>query len=470
VLKKILVVVVIVIAALGFLVARDWDSPELGQALLDRVGQASGVELHAEGFRLNLLKGLVLEKVQGSSVGEGRKLAFTLDRLVFEHRLAPLLHGTIAIDRIVFERPSFDLSQSTSAGSKDEGAKKKTETRTRTGTGTGSGSGSAGPSGTEPSAGGGLALDVRQITIRDGSMVVKNEKGQEKTRVQDLDLEMANVKLDPDRKSLAALSAEGNLSIHELDFDTLKVTDASGRFELNDARFVIPELSFSLPNGKFVADTQIDFNPVPFSYKLSAKGEPIDVNGMVGAKGAKDGFGGATVRLDAHGAGPETRALAAKGQLQLAEGRFPDASMFSQIDDALGKKAVVGSPYKPTQMSFQIANDQVTLAPFRFESGDARLDLKGTMSLAGPIDFDLSVATPREGLNIQGAGGAVLDVLADSEGWVPVPMSIGGTMQDPKVRPDVKALTAQAGQGVKREATEKATDALRGLLQPKKKK
>ncbi len=459
-LKKILVVVAIVLAVLVFLVARDWDSPELGQALLDRVGEATGVHMKAEAFRLSLLKGLVLEKVDGSSVGDGTKLDFTLDRLVFEHRLLPLLQGTVAIDRIVFEKPQFDLTQSAGSGSKAASGSKEEPAPGKT---KGEGEPGAGE------AGGGLALDVRQISVRDGSVVVKNEKAEEKTRVQDLDLEMSNVKFDPNRKSLAALSAEGELSIHEMEFDELKVSDTSGRFELKDARFVIPALSFSLPNGKFVADTAIDFNPVPFTYKLSAKGEPIDVNGMVGAKSA-DGFGPATVQLDAHGAGPETKNLTAKGGMELAEGSFPYASMFKQIDDALGKKAVVGSKYKATKMTFQVANNQVRLSPFRFESDDARLDVSGTMSLAGPIDFVASIATPREGLNVEGVGGNVLDVLADSEGWVPVPVAIGGTMEAPKVMPDVKALAAQAGQGVKREATQKAIDALGGLLKPKKKK
>jgi uncharacterized protein involved in outer membrane biogenesis len=463
VLKKILVIAAILLAVLVFLVARDWDSPELGQALLDKVGEATGVRMKAEGFRLNLLKGLVLEKVEGSSVGDGRKMDFTLDRLVFEHRLGPLLHGTVAIDRIVFERPQFDLTPSGASGSKGTSGSKEAPAPEKT-EGEGEGEPGAGQ------AGGGLALDVRQISVRDASMVVRNEKGEEKTRVRNLDLEMSNVTFDPNRKSLASLSAEGELSIEEMDLDQLKVRGTSGRFQLKDARFVIPELSFSLPDGKFVADTTIDFNPVPFTYKLSAKGEPIDLNGMVGAKGAKDGFGAATVQLDAHGAGPETKDLAATGGMQLAEGKFPDASMFKQIDDALGKKAVVGSKYEATKMTFRLANNQVKLSPFRFESGDARLDVSGTMSLAGPIDFDASIATPREGLNVEGVGGSVLDVLADSEGWVPVPMAIGGTMEDPKVRPDVKALAAQAGQGVKRGATQKATEALGGLLKSKKKK
>jgi len=448
-LKKLLIVLAVLGVVAVFLASRDWDSPELGQALLDRVSAATGIQMKAEGFRLNLLKGVVLEKVEAKSSGDGRELTFNLDRLVFEHRLVPLLSGTVAIDRILFEKPRFELFQSKTKGS----SPKKAEAPE-----------SAPAEAESEEGGGGLALEVRQIQIEDGSLSVKNAKGEEKTRVEGLDFEMRNVAFNPGASSLAALSAEGTLAIREMVFDTLTLTETEGKFQLADAVFTIPELSFLLPNGKFAADAKLDFNPVPFTYTMNAKGDPLDLNGMVGAT---SGFGPSTLELEAKGAGPETKNLKGNGQVRLAEGRFPDAKMFSQIDAALGKKAVVGASYKATEASFRMENDRVTLAPFQFESGDARLDLQGTMRLDGPVDFDLSLATPREGLQIEGMGSSALDLLADDQGWVPVPIDITGTMEDPKVRPDLKALASQAGQGAKREVTEKATDALRGLLKKK---
>ena len=43
-LKKLLIVVVVLLAIVLFLAARDWDSPELGQALLDKAGEATGIK------------------------------------------------------------------------------------------------------------------------------------------------------------------------------------------------------------------------------------------------------------------------------------------------------------------------------------------------------------------------------------------------------------------------------------------
>ena len=190
--------------------------------------------------------------------------------------------------------------------------------------------------------------------------------------------------------------------------------------------------------------------------------------------GASEGFGPATVQLESDGAGADTKDVDASGGLNLAAGEFPSVDVFTGIDKALGKQVVAGAPYEATELSFVLDNNIIRLAPFRFTTEFARLDLDGTISLEGPIDLGLSVATPREGLNIDGATATVLDVLADDEGWVPIPMTITGTMEQATVRPDARALMAQANAGAKREvkeaATEAAGDALRGLLGGRKKK
>jgi uncharacterized protein involved in outer membrane biogenesis len=154
--KKLLIVLAVLGVVVVFLAARDWDSPELGKALLDKVSAATGMEIKAEGFRLNLIKGVVLEKVEAKSESEGRDLTFHLDRLVFEHRLLPLLSGTVAVDRILLEKPRFELVQTQAKAA----ASKKTKEPAKP------------PSseGGEAPEGSGLALEVNRIQIEDGSL------------------------------------------------------------------------------------------------------------------------------------------------------------------------------------------------------------------------------------------------------------------------------------------------------------
>ena len=458
-LKKILIVVAILLLVGIFLLAKDYDSPELGQALLDKVGEATGVEMTATGFRFNLFKGIELDNVTASSSSPGRELDFTLDQLVFEHRLGPLLSGTVAIDRIVLDHPQFELVETPSqAEPAAEAEPAEAEP-------------SADATATDGEEEGGLALEVKQILVRDGSIVMRNTDSGSETRVEGRDFTMENLQFDPTADSLAALAAEGELTIAGIDLDTLALSELRSRFQLASAVFDLSELVFTTAHGKFAADANVDFNPVPFTYTMTATGDPLDLNGMVGAS---EGFGPATVQLESDGAGADTKDVDASGGLNLAAGEFPSVDVFTGIDKALGKQVVAGAPYEATELSFVLDNNIIRLAPFRFTTEFARLDLDGTISLEGPIDLGLSVATPREGLNIDGATATVLDVLADDEGWVPIPMTITGTMEQATVRPDAMALMAQASAGAKREvkeaATEAAGDALRGLLGGRKKK
>ena len=49
-LRKFVVVFAILVVVVAFFLMRDYDSPELGQALLDEVGAATGIEMTATGF------------------------------------------------------------------------------------------------------------------------------------------------------------------------------------------------------------------------------------------------------------------------------------------------------------------------------------------------------------------------------------------------------------------------------------
>jgi hypothetical protein len=208
-----------------------------------------------------------------------------------------------------------------------------------------------------------------------------------------------------------------------------------------------------------------DFNPVPFTYSLGASGEGLDINGLVHATA---GFGAASVAIEAEGAGTSGKDVKANGMVGLARGSFPDAEVFRRVDEALGKDVIVGAPYQATDARFRLENGVLHLDPFHFETERAQLGLAGTASLDGPLDLDLDVATSRDGIQIQGVGGNVLDVLSDDQGWIPVPMHVSGTTEDPKVRPDGEALLAQAGHGAKREVKEHAIDAVRKRLPRRK--
>jgi len=463
-LKKIAAALVVLAALAGFLLLRDWDSPELGRAVLARVGDSTGIEIEAQSFKLNLFKGLVLNGVRGTAPGAAGTLAFSLDELVFEHQLMPLFSGTVSIDRVVVDTPRLEFTSASSSASSPAGAAVASTQGTEPGAKTGRApTPSDVPVGSGAGTSDGLTLDVRLVRIEDGSMVVRQADGREQLNVDGLTFEMTDLRLDPSRTGIGALSARGTLDVDKVQADAQSFTNLEGAFALADARFTVPELRLSMASGTVTADTTIDFNPVPLTYALHATSQQ-DLNVLVGAPG---GLGPATARFDAKGAGPDATGLSATGTIDLEPGQFPASPLFTRIDEAVGKPVLSNASYEATTLSFSLIGNRLTLEPFRLTTPSARLDLSGEVVLDGPLDMSVALATPREGLSVEGTSATVLDVLADNEGWVPVPLSITGTLEDPRVRPDGRALASMATAGAKREATEKATDALRGLIKRK---
>ncbi len=463
-LKKLAVALVVLVAAGGFLLLRDWDSPKLGRAVLAKVGDSTGIHIEAESFKLNVFKGLVLRDVRGTAPGAGGTLTFSLDELVFEHRLMPLFSGTVSIDRVVVDTPQLEFVSAASSTSSPAGAAvPSTQSAGPKATTEQAPARADVPTGSDAGASNGLMLDVRLVRIERGSMIVRQADGPEQLNVDGLTFEMTDLRLDPSRTGIGAVSARGTLSVDTVQADAQTFTDLAGAFELADARFAVPELRLSMASGTVTADTTIDFNPVPLTYALHATSQQ-DLNVLVGTPG---GLGPATARFDARGTGPDAAGVSATGTIELAPGQFPASPLFTRVDQALGKPVLSNAPYEATTLSFRLSGNRLTLEPFRLTTPSARLDLSGDVVLDGPLDMSVALATPREGLSVEGTSASVLDVLADNEGWVPVPLAISGTLEDPRVRPDGRALASMASAGAKREATEKATDALKGLIKRK---
>ena len=456
-LKRILIVAVLLLGLVVFLLVRDWDSPELGQALLDVAGDATGIEITAKGFRLNLLRGLVLEDVEARADSPGRKFNFSLDRLVFEHRLAPLLSGTIAIERIVLDGARFELVESEAPPTTEAEPEAREEEL------------SAGEDESAPSEGVGPSLEIREIALIDATVVIRSEgiEGSgSTTRMEGLNLRLENLVYDPKAESpIHAFSGEGVLEIVEIAFDSTQITDVRGELRVTEGRAEIKPLGFSTQPGRFTADMGVDLNPVPFEYALSLQADLLDLNRMVNAE---QGFGPGALSLDAEGSGPDPKNLEGQGIFKLGEGEFPATPMLVQIDEKLGRSVLVGTPYEATEVRLRIADNVLTLEPFEFEADRAKLGLEGWVHLDGPLELDFAVGTTREGIHIAGVGSTILDVLADEGGWVMIPVTVTGTRENPKVRPDTSALLALAGQGTKRLVEEKAVEGLKGLLRKKR--
>lgn len=442
---------VIVLATLaGVLVAGalvffyPFESPALGRALVKMAGDALGMELEARSFGLQLSRGIILREARGTWRGPDRTLTFALDELVFAHRILPLLSGVIAVEAIVLEHPSLELAEGPATLAPRSTPNQKPKPAT---------AGAAAPS--SPSSR--LSLRVDRIVVRDGTLSLRPAAGAEEsgeTRIAGLELRLHDVAHRPDApRPIAAISAHGELEARELVLGEHRVEHLRSQVSLADGRLELKALALRHDYGRIEGKVDVDLNPSPFAYELTARLEDLDVGALLAAEGG--GFGPGTLELTGHGSGPETRDFVGNGSLMLAPGKLPETPLFAAVDLALGQEVwVAGAPYQVEPARFTVRDDRIHIAPCSLTTAGAGLTLQGALGLDGALGLGLAMRTLREGLSIRGEVGGVLDLLEDEQGFVTVPLRVRGTFAAPEVLPDPEGLRDQAKEAAKRRVRE----------------
>jgi hypothetical protein len=431
-------------AALGLGVAvlalAEFSSPELGRALLERAGTAAGTRLEADEFRLSVLRGLSLGRVRAAGIYPGGRYELTLDRLVFQHRLLPLLAGRLTVDRVRLERPRAVLIEAAGA------------------------SASAGPSSSSGTGAVPIALHVVEAVIEDGNIEMRAQ-GRAPVTISGLDLRLRDLSVGAGGGSaLGRLSGRGEFRVEEIALPVTRARDAEGTLRISAGRLQADGLRFHTDEGRFQARWSALLTRLPFPYTLAVEGRPLDVNRMAGATGKGGGFGPAHLTLEASGVGPEPAGLSGKGLLRLEAGTLPSTPLLAGVERALGRTGLAGARYEPSETPFRVERGRVIIERFRLESDTVGLEASGWSSLEGPLELSVAVRAPRQTVRIAEVAPAVLDALTDQEGWVRIPLKVTGTREAPRVSPDVAALLADARREGGKALATKAAEKLKGLF------
>jgi hypothetical protein len=418
----------------------EFSSPRLGRALLDRAGTAVGARLEATEFRLSLLRGLSLAGVRAKGKYPGGSYDVTLDRIVFQHRLLPLLAGRLAVDRIRLERPRAVLIEA-------EGAPP---------------AGAAAPGMAAVALP--IALDVVEAAIHDGRVEMR-ARGRAPIVVAGLDLRLRDLALGAGSGSaLARLSARGDFRAEDIALPVTRAREASGTLRLSAGHLDVEGLRFRTDEGSFQTRLRADLTRLPFSYTLAVEGRPLDINKLAGATGKGGGFGPGHLTLEAGGVGPDPARLSGKGVLRLEAGTLPQTPLLIAVERALGRTGLSGGRYKASETPFRIEQGRVVVDRFRLDGEAVGLEASGWTSLEGPVDLSVAVRTPRPEIRMVSVPPAVLDALADEQGWVRIPLKVTGTREAPRVSPDIAALLADGRREGGKALGNKAAKKLRDLL------
>lgn len=435
-----LVVLFSVLVAGLFLV--DFDSPRLGKALLDEVGARTGVQMEADGFRLNLWRGLRLDGLRFVTDGPSGRLTVEAAGLLAEHRMPALLRGRVEIERIVLYEPKIELV------TPDEEAPAVTPLPVPVVPALPASD--AGAAAESDKAADGPVLSVDRILLSNGTLSTRVEGAPAPdVEIRGLNVELRGLALDDAPSALQGLRSEGDLRTGEIVLGGLVATEGSGKLRLADGHFRLEEFGMKLPQGRFLlGEFDADLNLDPFTYRLAMSVDPLDANAVLAA-GPNGGLGPGILAFGATGYGTETRDMQGEGTLALAAGRLPASPLFTALETLLGRTDLKGSAYEAISVPFTIRRDRLSVSPFELRTSLLSLGFSGQADLAGPVDLRIAVRAPRDAVAAMRVSSQVLD-LVDDGGYVTIPVRVVGTLEAPKVTADMESLRAQGARAVGR--------------------
>jgi hypothetical protein len=415
---------------------------------------------------LNLSQGLWLEGVEAHGTMPGGELHATLDRLVFEHRLLPLLRGEVVIDRVVLDGPQIELV-----------SYKTQETETEMPAGEPAAQAEV-PMAAEEAAPAqevttapetedvGLSLVISEISILNGRLSARNEGSGESLSITNLAILLRDLSLDPGAgKGLAAFSGRGTIGADEVRLGNTAMAVSSGDLVADHGVFTASEFNVTTAAGVVGVQTMdVDLTGTAIEYSIAAAANDVNPNILLGV-GDQTALGDANLSVRAEGVGTELDGVTASGALRLSAGALPNIAPLPAVDAVLGT-SLVGTAYSATEVQFAMAGSVVTVEPFTLESEIMKISGSATADLEGPLSGNLSIGIPRAEVS-EDAGVArnVLDAITADDDWSTVPLVISGTLDEPAFRPDTEAITrAVAGAG-RRAAASVATQAADRLQQ-----
>lgn len=416
----------------------DFDSPRLGKALLDEASARTGMRIEADGFRLNLWRGLRLDGVRVVTDGPSGRLTVNAAGLLGEHRLPALLSGRVEIERIVVYEPRIELATPPEDAPVAVPAPAPPPAPASVAT----------PEAVPEEAADGPLLSVDRILVRNGTLATRVEGAPAPdVEIRGLEVELRNLAVNDAPTALQGLRAEGDLTTGEILLGGLKATQGSGRVRLADGHFRLEEFGMQLPQGRFLlGEFDADLTLDPFAYTLAMAVDPLDTNAVLAA--GTTGLGPGVLSFSATGMGTETRDLTGQGTLNLAAGKVPGSPLFAAIELALGRADLKGSAYEAMAIPFRIQKDRLHFDPFEMRTSLLSLGLSGWADLAGPLDLKIAVRAPRDTVALARVPPEVLD-LVDEGGWVTVPLRVSGTLEAPRVTADAEALRAMGRRAVR---------------------
>ncbi len=268
-------------------------------------------------------------------------------------------------------------------------------------------------------------------------------------------------------------NGSGNLHVAKGVFNKLPFANFRSPVKINDGVIQMNGFKMDMLNGKVGGDLTrnlTDFSRPKFDVKIEATG--IEANELFSAVSSLKGtvFGKMNLSGSFSGAGlvasEVMRSLSANGNWDIDSGKLVRFGPVAKLGEKMGQDWKKELPLKNLKALFRMQDGRLIFNPLNFGLPLGDFKSTGSMGLDGSLDFIVDSKVTTEAAERFGLPPALLEMMKDPQGKIPVSFALTGTGTDPKINltlPGAQQKKESLVKQKKEELKEKGSELLKRL-------
>src|ERR1700676_3129495 len=237
------------------------------------------------------------------------------------------------------------------------------------------------------------------------------------------------------------LVARGHINVEKITSKPYAVGPANVEMRVYTDRAELWPISIGMYGGTLQISSRIDRAPEPPRFTANVQMRNLDVAKVLDVSPSARGKMGGTGELDLQLLGALSDAwkktLSGTGKFAVRNGHLPGVNLPAAAQSVAKLGGVGGdTPFTILNGDIDIKGQRVSSKQIHLDSSSGTVDLRGSVSLDGALDYQGQAAVNAGAIAGSGAVGSIVGSLLGSRvSKITVPIALGGTVESPKVRP-----------------------------------
>jgi|GEM_PF-4549814 len=284
---------------------------------------------------------------------------------------------------------------------------------------------------------------------------------------------LPNGKVKVDTVPLPDWNGSGSISIGKGVINKLPFSNFQSPVKIDDGVIRLSGFKMDMLSGKVEGDltrNMVDLSRPEFDVKIQAS--DIEANELFSAVTPLKGtvFGKMNLSGNFSGAGLMAseimRSMSANGNWDIDSGKLVRFGPVAKLGEKMGQDWKKELPLKNLKALFRMQNGRLIFNPLNFGLPLGDFKSTGSLGLDGSLDFIVDSKVTAQAAERFGLPPALLEMMKDPQGKIPVSFALTGTGSDPKINltlPGAQQKKESLVEGKKEELKEKGSELLKRL-------